>query len=79
MRTKLRFFLVNDFRTVEVGEDVGVCEPFKILGYQLSGEVKSPSSQPMSNVKVTVCNFRSLKMVLLNTEMYSGVLNTGLV
>ena len=38
---------------------MGVCQPFKILGYQLSGEVKSPSGQPMSDVKVTVLNYLS--------------------
>jgi hypothetical protein len=39
---------------VEVGEDVGVCQPFMISGYELSGEVRSPSGHPMSNVLITI-------------------------
>ena len=39
---------------VEVGDDVGVCQPFKISGYQLSGEIRLPTGNPMSNVLVSV-------------------------
>ena len=35
-------------------EDVGVCQPLKILGYEVIGEIKAPSGNPMSNVLVTI-------------------------
>ena len=39
---------------MEVGEDVGVCQPFKISGYELSGEVRLPNGNPMTNILVSV-------------------------
>ena len=46
--------MFSTFRTVEVGEDVGICAPFKISGFELSGEIRLPNGNPMSNVLVSI-------------------------
>jgi hypothetical protein len=44
----------SEQRTVVVGEDVGICQPFRIEGYELKGDVRLSNDKPLGNIPITI-------------------------
>lgn len=37
-----------------VGEDVGICQPFRIEGYELKGDVRLSNDKPLANIPIII-------------------------